>query len=139
MRLWCSTFAGIKGGPCARRVRRALAEPLCSTFASIDGGTGRIRHDRTDRGVRAPGGGPAADGNPKREADDCGAARGHVECREGGGETGEETLWLSVLAFGRVAEDPARHAKGDPVSVSGRLNLNRYQSRDGEARCCFAL
>ena len=26
-----------------------------------------------------------------------------VECREdGAGETGEETLWLSVLAFGRV-------------------------------------
>ena len=42
-----------------------------------------------------------------------------VECRDGAGETGEETLWLSVLAFGCVAEDLARHAKGEPVSVSG--------------------
>ena len=57
-----------------------------------------------------------------------------VECRDGAGETGEETLWLSVLAFGRVAEDLARHAKGEPVSVNGRVRLERYQSRDGEER-----
>ena len=57
-----------------------------------------------------------------------------VECRDGGGETGEETLWLSVLAFGRCAEDLARHAKGEPVSVSGRVRLDRYQSREGEDR-----
>ena len=49
-----------------------------------------------------------------------------VECREGGGETGEGTLWLSVIAFGRVAEDLARHAKGEPVSVSGRLQLSTF-------------
>ena len=41
---------------------------------------------------------------------------------------------MSVLAFGRVAEDLARSAKDEAVSVSGRLNLNRYQSRDGEDR-----
>ena len=57
-----------------------------------------------------------------------------VECRDGTGETGEETLWLSVLAFGRVAEDLARHAKGDPVSVSGRVRLERYVTGDGEER-----
>ena len=57
-----------------------------------------------------------------------------VECRDGAGETGEETLWLSVLAFGRVAEDLTRSAKGEPVSVAGRVRLERYQSRDGEER-----
>ena len=57
-----------------------------------------------------------------------------VECRDGGGETGEETLWLSVLAFGRVAEDLARSAKGEPVSVSGRVRLERYVAGDGEER-----
>ena len=56
-----------------------------------------------------------------------------VECRDGG-ETGEETLWLSVLAFGRCAEDLARHAKGEPVSVSGRVRLERYVAGDGEER-----
>ena len=58
----------------------------------------------------------------------------NVECRDGSGETGEETLWLSVLAFGRVAKDFARHAKGDPVSVSGRVRLERYVAGDGEER-----
>ena len=57
-----------------------------------------------------------------------------VEARIDGEGGAEETLWLSVLAFGCVAEDLARSAKGDPVSVSGRLTLNRYQSRDGEDR-----
>ena len=57
-----------------------------------------------------------------------------VECRDGGGETGEETLWLSVLAFGRVVEDLARSAKGEPVSVSGRVRLERYVAGDGEER-----
>ena len=57
-----------------------------------------------------------------------------VECRDGGRETGEETLWLSVLAFGRVAEDLARSAKGEPVSVSGRVRLERYVAGDGEER-----
>ena len=49
-------------------------------------------------------------------------------------EGATETLWFSVAAFGRVAEDLARHAKGDPVSVSGRLQFSRYQARDGEER-----
>ncbi len=40
--------------------------------------------------------------------------------------------WLQLVAFGRVAETLARHAKGDLVSVSGRLQLNRWQDRDGK-------
>ena len=49
-------------------------------------------------------------------------------------EGAEATLWLRVTAFGRVAESLARHAKGDPVSVSGRLQFSRYQARDGDER-----
>ena len=56
-----------------------------------------------------------------------------VEARVSG-ETGEGTLWLDVLTFGRVADDLTRHAKGDMVSISGRLQLARYTNRDGETR-----
>ena len=57
-----------------------------------------------------------------------------VELRERGAETAAETLWLQVCAFGRQADDLARHAKGDPVSVAGRLQMTRYQTREGAAR-----
>lgn len=40
--------------------------------------------------------------------------------------------WFQLVAFGRVAEVLARHAKGDLVSVSGKLQLNRWQDRDGK-------
>lgn len=43
-------------------------------------------------------------------------------------------LWLRILAFGKIAGTLERHAKGDPVSVAGRLQLNRFTGRDGEAR-----
>ena len=57
-----------------------------------------------------------------------------LDAREDG-EIGEATLWLDVLAFGRVADDLARHAKGDTVSVAGRLQLSRFtSSTTGEAR-----
>ena len=56
-----------------------------------------------------------------------------LECRSQG-ETEDGTLWLNVCAFGRTAEDLARCAKGDPVSVSGRMQLSRYRSRTGEDR-----
>ena len=59
----------------------------------------------------------------------------NVPDRSQGAEDGAtETLWLRVTAFGRVAESLARHAKGDPVSVSGRLQFSRYQAHDGDER-----
>ena len=58
----------------------------------------------------------------------------NVEARINGESEAEETLWLSVLAFGRVAEDLARSAKGEPVSVSGRVRLERHVAGDGEER-----
>lgn len=35
------------------------------------------------------------------------------------------------MAFGKVAETLARHKKGDLISASGRLKLNRWTDRDG--------
>lgn len=49
-----------------------------------------------------------------------------------GDETDAPAQWFALVAFGRVAETLARHAKGDLVSVSGRLLLNRYKGRDGK-------
>lgn len=43
-------------------------------------------------------------------------------------------LWLGIVAFGRVAETLLRHDKGDLVSVSGRVQRNRYVAKDGAER-----
>jgi single-strand DNA-binding protein len=43
-------------------------------------------------------------------------------------------LWLGIVAFGKQAEALLRHSKGDLVSVSGRAQMNRYTTRDGEER-----
>ena len=42
--------------------------------------------------------------------------------------------WFGIVAFGRSAEALCRHAKGDLLSVSGRLQLNRYRDREGNDR-----
>lgn len=58
-----------------------------------------------------------------------------LEDRTRGADEGAEfSWWVSVIAFGRVAEDLIRHSKGDPVSMSGRLQHSTYQGRDGEER-----
>jgi single-strand DNA-binding protein len=40
-------------------------------------------------------------------------------------------LWLGIVAFGRLAEQLQRHAKGDPVSVSGRMEVRRWTDTSG--------
>ena len=45
----------------------------------------------------------------------------------------QETLWLNVTAFGKVAELLERHQKGDMVSVFGRITQSRY-TKDGEEK-----
>ena len=47
------------------------------------------------------------------------------------GATTDGTLWLEVVAFGRVAQTVERHAKGDPVSIAGRLQMNQWRNKDG--------
>ena len=58
---------------------------------------------------------------------------------QGAEEGATETLWLRVTAFGRVAESLAWHAKGDPVSVCGRLQFSRWRTHEGETREQWAI
>jgi len=46
-------------------------------------------------------------------------------------ESEDEPLWLGIVAFGRQADDLLRHAKGECVSVSGRVQRRRFRGRDG--------
>lgn len=47
---------------------------------------------------------------------------------------GDPPLWFKIVTFGRTAEALARHAKGDLISVSGRLEVNRWATQTGERR-----
>lgn len=42
--------------------------------------------------------------------------------------------WFGIRAFGKVAEVLCKHAKGDLVSVSGRLQLSRWRDNAGQDR-----
>lgn len=52
---------------------------------------------------------------------------------------GEVTMWLSVAAFGKVADQLLRHAKGDLLAVMGRLTLRQWQDREGRERETWSL
>ena len=54
----------------------------------------------------------------------------YVEARERGADDAEATSWLGVVAFGRVAEDLARHRSGARVALTGRLQLSRFVTGD---------
>ena len=56
-----------------------------------------------------------------------------LPCRENG-EDGEATAFFGLVAFGDLAESLARHVKGDALGAFGRVQINRYKNRDGEAR-----
>ena len=56
-----------------------------------------------------------------------------LPCRENG-EDGEATAFFDLVAFGELAESLARHVKGDTVGAFGRIKINRFTNRDGEAR-----
>lgn len=44
---------------------------------------------------------------------------------------GQDTLWLGVVAFGRVAESLALHKKADMLSVSGAMRITHWPGQDG--------
>lgn len=48
-------------------------------------------------------------------------------------------VWVRVLAFGRQAEALLRLRRGDPVSVSGRLQVSHFTGKDGVARESWEL
>ena len=56
-----------------------------------------------------------------------------LPCRENG-EDGEATTYFGLVAFGELASSLARHFKGDTVGAFGRVKINRFTNRDGEAR-----
>jgi single-strand DNA-binding protein len=49
------------------------------------------------------------------------------------------TEWVSLVAFGAVAESLARHAKGDVIMVMGSLTRSTFTGRDGEERSSWSL
>ncbi len=51
-----------------------------------------------------------------------------------GRDADPETWWLSLLAFGRMAGELAKHRKGDRLAVMGSLERRPYTTRDGERR-----
>lgn len=50
------------------------------------------------------------------------------------GEHDEPPLWVGIMAFGRVADDLLRHAKGDLISASGRVQRSSWTTQTGEKR-----
>lgn len=51
----------------------------------------------------------------------------------------EESVWVSVLGFGKVADDMARCRKGESLSAMGRLTRSHYTARDGSERESWSL
>ncbi|WP_295885430.1 single-stranded DNA-binding protein [uncultured Thiohalocapsa sp.] len=51
----------------------------------------------------------------------------------------ESTLWVRVIAFGKLADQLAKHAKGETLSASGRLELSKWTAEDGTARESWQL
>ena len=41
------------------------------------------------------------------------------------------TQWFGIASFGGVADNLARHAKGDAIGISGRVQQNKYTKNDG--------
>ena len=46
----------------------------------------------------------------------------------------DATWWVNLLAFGRQAELLAGHHKGDMVSASGQLQMNRWTDQEGNTK-----
>lgn len=50
-----------------------------------------------------------------------------------------QTLWVSVLAFGRLAEALQRYTKGDMLAAMGKLSRSHYTAADGTERESWTL
>jgi single-strand DNA-binding protein len=56
-----------------------------------------------------------------------------------GREPGTETLWVSVMCFGPLAEALGQHQAGDMVAAIGKLTRSRYTGQDGQERESWSL
>ena len=55
--------------------------------------------------------------------------------KEGAEWVDGDPLWLSVVVFGREAENLAESVvKGDLINVTGKLEINEWETTEGEAR-----
>ena len=52
----------------------------------------------------------------------------------GFGADENHTEWIGLCAFGKRAEDLARHRQGDLLGVMGQLTKRKYEGRDGTER-----
>jgi single-strand DNA-binding protein len=52
---------------------------------------------------------------------------------------GTATVWVYLIAFGRLAEELALHVKGDIVAATGRLELSQWTAADGTERESWQL
>lgn len=52
----------------------------------------------------------------------------------------QEPLWIQVAIWGKLADSISEYiTKGKLVSVSGRIDLETYEARDGETRTTLKL
>lgn len=56
-----------------------------------------------------------------------------------GREPGQETLWVSVMCFGTLADTLQRHQSGDMIAAMGKLTRSRYTGTDGAERESWSL
>ena len=54
-------------------------------------------------------------------------------------DVGSSTQWISLAAFGRPADELARHAKGDLLAAMGPLYHTKFTARDGTEREGWSL
>lgn len=53
---------------------------------------------------------------------------------QGNGDDDAPPLWIGLVCFGQLAETLLRHDKGDPLSVSGRLQMRSWTDTEGAGR-----
>lgn len=51
----------------------------------------------------------------------------------------DETVWVSLIGFGRAAGDLARSAKGQMVTAQGKLTRGHFTGKDGQERESWSL
>lgn len=55
--------------------------------------------------------------------------------RDGGGDWREYTDWITVVCFGRTAENVGDHVKkGKQIYIEGRLQNRNFKNKDGSER-----
>jgi single-strand DNA-binding protein len=70
-------------------------------------------------------------GDPQQRESQGGTiwATGSIAVQLGDDDT--PATWLGLRAFGKTAELLCKHAKGDMIAVSGRLQMSRWRGQDG--------